>query len=355
MLSEKSTNEISIADIKIGPRHPVFTIAEVGLAHDGSLGAAHAYIDAAADTGVSSIKFQTHVAEAESTMHEPFRVNVFPQDKTRYEYWVRTGFTLEEWRELADHARERGLVFLSSAFSFEAVDMLLECGVSAWKVASGEVSNLPLIRYMAQTGLPVLLSSGMSPWGELDQVVGLLKEEGAQYAIFQCTTAYPCPPETWGLNVIGEMQARYRCPVGLSDHSGTIVPAIAAAVLGASLMEFHVTFHRRMFGPDVPASLTFEETAELVRSLSNLRTALSNPVDKDAQAHSFGELRNIFTKSVVPSISLDKGTILVREQLALKKPGTGIPAAEMDSVIGKRLKRDVERDELLTWGDLENS
>lgn len=355
MLPMKCPEDIVIGNVTVGRNHPAFTIAEVGLAHDGSLGAAHAYIDSAADAGVNAVKFQTHIAAAESTPHERFRVNVFPQDKTRYDYWTRTGFTARQWVELANHARERGLVFLSSPFSFEAVDLLLECNVGAWKVASGETSNLPLIKYMAKTGLPILLSSGMSSWQELDLIIDTLKTDGAPFALFQCTTAYPCPPDTWGLNVIPEMLGRYKCPIGLSDHSGTVTPAIAAATLGASLFEFHVTFHRNMFGPDVPASITFEETATLVRALRDLNTALSNPVDKNVQAENLRALRDIFTKSVVTAARLTRGTVLTKAQLALKKPGTGIPAAELDSVIGKRLKRDMEIDELLSWDDIESA
>jgi len=353
-MSDKTAQQrIPIATRQVGPGCGVFIIAEVAQAHDGSLGAAHAYIDAAADAGVDAIKFQTHIASAESTAQEPFRAKVFPQDKTRYGYWKRMEFSPEQWRELADHARQRGLVFLSSPFSFEAMDILLDCDVGAWKVASGEVCNTPMVRRMAETGLAVLLSSGMSGWDELDRVTGMLVEMDAAFAVFQCTTAYPCPPEAWGLNLVPQMIGRYGCPVGLSDHSGTIAPCLAAVTLGASLLEFHVTFDRKMFGPDVPASLTFEQAAEMVDSVRRLSRALSSPVDKDAQAAVAQPLREIFTKSVVPARALAAGTVLSADDLALKKPGTGIPAGKYDEVIGRRLRRDVEADELISMDDLE--
>lgn len=354
-LNERSDKrEIVIGGVAIGEGHAAFTAAEVAQAHDGSLGAAHAYIDAAADAGISAIKFQTHIAAAESTAHEPFRAKVFPQDRTRYEYWKRMEFSPQQWRDLADHGRQRGLIFLSSPFSFEAMDMLLDCGIQAWKVASGEVCNYPMIRRMGETNLPILISSGMSNWAELDEVTGMLDQMEAAYAVFQCTTAYPCPPESWGLNVIRQMIDRYDCPVGLSDHSGTLVPLLAAVTMGASLLEFHVTFHRKMFGPDVPASLTFEQAGELVESLRLLERALANPVDKDAQAEKMQPLRDLFTKSVVAARPLKKGGLLTSDDLALKKPGTGIPAAKLDSVIGKLLRRDLEGDELISFADLED-
>ena len=175
---------MQIASHAISPAAPMFVIGEIGLAHDGSLGAAHAYIDALAKTGAQAIKFQTHLADAESSKYEDFRVKVFPQDATRPDYWRRTAFELSQWKELAQHADEAGLVFLSSPFSHEAVDWLQQCDVPAWKVASGEVTNLPLLRHMASTGKPVLLSSGMSTWAELDQAVDCLRTANTEFGIF---------------------------------------------------------------------------------------------------------------------------------------------------------------------------
>ena len=180
----------------MGTKAPCFIVAEVAQAHDGSLGAAHAYIDAVARTGVDAIKFQTHIAEAESdarTNNSGFG----SRDVTRPATSTGNGWSSrrEEWRGLAEHAVERGLVFLSSAFSLEAVDLLDELGMAGWKVGSGEVTRLPLLERMARTGRPVLLSSGMSSWEELDRAVEVVRSAGAPCAVFQCTSAYPCPPE----------------------------------------------------------------------------------------------------------------------------------------------------------------
>src|SRR5215213_9239018 len=175
-------------------------IGEVAQSHDGSLGMAHAFIDSIADAGADAVKFQTHIAAAESTPSEPWRVKFSPQDATRYDYWRRMEFTEEQWHGLKRHADEAGLLFLSSPFSGEAVDLLAQVGVPAWKVASGEVTNPPLFERMAATGLPILLSSGMSSWADMDDATRRVRERHLPLALLQCTSAYPCPPEKLGLN-----------------------------------------------------------------------------------------------------------------------------------------------------------
>jgi N-acetylneuraminate synthase len=345
-----ATERFSIGARAVGPGAPVLVVAEIGQAHDGSLGTAHAYIDAVAAAGVDAVKFQTHIAAAESTRAEAFRVAFSKQDATRYDYWKRMEFTPDGWRGLAEHARERGLMFLSSPFSGAAVELLEKLGVPAWKIGAGEVTNLPMLEQIARTGKPVLLSSGLCSTAELDAAVACVRKVGV--GVYQCTTAYPCPPEKIGLNMLGELRARYGCPVGLSDHSGTPAASVAAAALGADMLEVHVTFSRQAFGPDVPASLTLPELGDLVRGVRFVRTALANPVDKDAMARDLAELRRLFGKSVVAARALDRGCVLSREDLALKKPGTGIPAAALERVLGRRLLRDVPADHLLDESDL---
>jgi N,N'-diacetyllegionaminate synthase len=333
-------------------RQRCLIIGEVAQAHDGSLGAAHAYIDAVANAGADAVKFQTHIAAAESTPGEPWRVKFSRQDATRYDYWRRMEFTAEQWCGLAEHARERGLIFLSSAFSREAVELLESIGVPAWKVGAGEVTNLPLLERMARTGKPVLLSSGMATWAELDAAVACVRGNGAPAAVLQCTTAYPCPPEKLGLNVIADLRERYRCPVGLSDHSATIYAGLAAVTLGADLLEVHATFSRECFGPDVVASLTTAELRQLVEGVRFIERTLASPVDKEAMAADLGPLRRMFTKSVVARRELAAGAVLCAEDLTVKKPGTGIPAARLPELIGRRLRVAVATDQLLQESDL---
>ena len=344
---------ISIAGRPIGPGHPAFLIAEVAQAHDGSLGAAHAYIDAAAAAGADAIKFQTHIADAESTLDEPFRVKFSRQDETRYAYWRRMEFTPDQWSGLAEHANARGLIFLSSAFSVRAVEMLARINMAAWKVGSGEVGSNDLLGAMAKAGGPVLLSTGMSGYAEVEQILASLRGCGASVALFQCTSQYPVALKDVGLNVIDEFRRRFGCPVGLSDHSGTVFPALAAMAQGADMIEAHIVFDRRMFGPDTPASLTPEEFRLLADARNAFHQMRNHPVDKDVLADSLRPTRQIFGKSVALVGDTSAGTTLTRDMLTLKKPGTGISAAAIDQLVGKRLKRAVDARNLLSWEDVD--
>jgi N-acetylneuraminate synthase len=328
-------------------------IGEVAQSHDGSLGAAHAYIDAIANAGADAVKFQTHIAAAESTHGEPWRIKFSRQDSTRFDYWKRMEFTEEQWQGLADHARERDLIFLSSAFSFEAVDLLERIDVPAWKAGAGEVSNLPLLERMARTGKPVILSSGMSDWAELDAAVDCVRRCGASPAVLQCTTAYPCPPEKLGLNVIPQLRERYNCPVGLSDHSGAIFAGLAAATIGAKIIEVHVCFSRECFGPDVVASITTPELKQLVEGVRFIERAIANPIDKDAMAESLSDLRRVFGKSLVAARDLNAGHRITANDVAVKKPGVGIPAARFGEVVNRKLKRAVAADAMFSEEDFE--
>ena len=256
-------------------------IGEVAQAHDGSLGMAHAYIEAIANAGADAVKFQTHIATAESTPLEPWRVKFSPQDATRFDYWRRMEFTEEQWCGLKLHAEQRGLKFLSSPFSVEAVELLTRVGVAAWKIASGEVSNVQMLDHILSTHLPVIVSTGMSSLDEIDATVARLRAKGVPLTLLQCTSLYPCPPEKIGLNLISFFAERYGCDVGLSDHSGTIYPGLAAATLGAKVLEVHVTFSRQMFGPDVAASLTTTELRQLVDGVRFIENMVTHPLKKD--------------------------------------------------------------------------
>jgi N,N'-diacetyllegionaminate synthase len=330
-------------------------IAEVAQAHDGSLGMAHAFIDCAAATGVAAVKFQTHIAEAESTAHEPWRAKFSRQDATRYDYWKRMEFSPEQWSGLKAHAEEKGLIFLSSPFSQEAVDLLRKLGIAAWKVASGELTNLPMIADMARDGKPMMLSTGMSDFAEIDAAVGIVKG-AAPYAIFQCTTQYPSPPEAIGLNVIGELRRRFDCAAGLSDHSGKIYPSLAAASQHhVEIIEVHLTLSRDMFGPDVMASVRPEELTQIVDGVRFIERMRAADVDKTKLDANQAAMRGIFLKSVVAGHDLAKGAVLNEQDLALKKPGNGIPAAQISTLIGKTLNKPVRKDEPIQFADIEAS
>ncbi|MBF02168.1 MAG: N-acetylneuraminate synthase [Flavobacterium sp.] len=321
----------------------VFIIAEIAQAHDGSLGIAHSYIDALAKTGVDAIKFQTHIAEAESSMFEPFRVNFSYEDKSRYEYWSRMEFTLEQWKGLKQHCDEVGLEFISSPFSCAAVDLLEEVGVKRYKIGSGELNNYLMLQKIAQTGKPIILSSGMSDYEELKQTIQFLKPFKNELSLLQCTTAYPTKAEEWGLNEIHKLKEKFNIPIGFSDHSASIVAPLAATALGASILEFHVVFHKDLFGPDAKASVTIEETKELVKGVRSIETSLNSDFSK-VETSKFDDLKVMFGKSLSINKDLKKGSILTLSDLESKKPGDkGISAKDFQSVIGKKLLVDLKQ------------
>ncbi len=321
----------------------LYIIAEIGQAHEGSLGVLYSYIDALGQTGVDAVKFQMHIAQAESSPHEPFRVRFSLEDKTRFDYWKRMSFTLEQWKGIKQHCESLGLDFICSPFSNLAVDWLEEMAVEQYKIGSGEVNNFLILEKIAQTGKPVILSSGMSSYDELDKTVDFLKERSIDFSILQCTTAYPTQPEQYGLNVIQELHTRYKVPIGFSDHSAKIEACIAAVALGASILEFHVTFDRALFGPDVKASLTIQETKDLVLAVRNIAAALSNPIDKNTNAN-FTSLKQIFEKSLAVNKDLPKNHIITFEDLEAKKPkGFGLDACRFQEIIGKALAKDLKQ------------
>lgn len=330
----------------------MFLIAEIGQAHEGSLGIAHSYIDALAATGVHAVKFQTHIAEAESSAHEPFRVKFSYEDDTRFDYWQRMEFTPEQWAGLKQHCDEVGLEFISSPFSNAAVDLLEKIGVKRYKIGSGEVSNFLMLDHISRTGKPILLSSGMSSFEELDITVDFLHKRKAAVQLLQCTTSYPTTPENWGLNVIQELKDRYGLPVGFSDHSGDIFACLLAAAMGAELLEFHVVFDKRMFGPDAKASMTVDQITQLAQGIKQLEIARQHPINK-ADNSAFTTLKSIFEKSLAVNKDLPAGHILRVEDLEAKKPkGFGIDARLFEQVLGKSLKHPLKRWSFLNETDI---
>lgn len=330
-------------------------IAEIGQAHEGSLGLALSYIDALSEAGVDAVKFQVHIAAAESSIHEPFRIKFSQQDRTRFDYWHRMEFNLEQWRILKERCDKRGVEFLASPFSNAAVDLLEKLDIKRYKIGSGEVNNLLLLEKIALTGKPVILSSGMSSFEELDVTTSFLKEKSISYSILQCTTTYPTKPETYGLNVLKELKERYEVPVGYSDHSAKIETCIAAVALGAEIVEFHAVFSRKSFGPDSSSSLEIHEINQLVDSIRNIEKATIHPVDK-SDSSKFLDVKNIFEKSLSVNKELKKGHVLKFEDLEAKKPkGFGILASNFNEVIGQRINRNLDKWNFLNYSDFNSN
>ncbi|WP_418603368.1 N-acetylneuraminate synthase family protein [Hwangdonia sp.] len=330
----------------------VFTIAEIGQAHNGSIEKLHKYIDEVAKTRVDAIKFQTHIADAESSIYEPFRVKFTNEYATRFDYWKAMEFSEEQWIEIGKHCKKEGLTFISSPFSNAAVDVLERAEVEQYKIGSGEITNFLLLKKVVDTGKPIIISSGMSSIEELNKTVGFLKKHDANFSILQCSTSYPTNPKNYGLNVINELKGLYGVPVGFSDHSAKTATGIAAVALGAEILEFHVVFNRDEFGPDVTSSLTINETIELVRSVKQIHEALKHPVDKKDNS-AFADLKQIFEKSLAVNKDLKKGHSITFNDLEAKKPkGYGIDASKYKLVLGKKINKNLSQWDFLNNEDI---
>ena len=336
-----------IADRTLGPGHPALVIAEIGNNHDGSVRQAERLIDAAAEAGADAVKFQTHIAEAEMLPSTPTPPHF---DEPRFTFTQRMELDADDHLRLKAFAEDRGLVFFSSPFSVEAVGLLEEVGVPAYKIASGEVTNPPLLEAVAATGKPVLLSSGMSSVEDVELALATLRRGGSQVLVMQCTSTYPCPPEQVNLRAMSAMAERFRSLVGLSDHTPDVYTSIAAVALGAAAVEKHFTLSRRLYGPDHHASLEPEDLKRLVDGVRQVEAAMGSGEKERDAAHD--PVRATFEKSVVTAAGIPAGTVIEDAMLTTKRPGTGIPASRIREVVGRRAARDLESNRLLESADL---
>jgi N,N'-diacetyllegionaminate synthase len=322
-------------------------IAEVGSVHDGSFGNAIKLIELAAALEVDAVKFQTHIPEEETLRSAPSPG--YFSSENRFDYFARTGFDKYQWAELKACADENGLAFISSPFSQLAVEWLLDIGASALKVASGEVTNLPMLQAMSDTGVPVLLSSGMSDWDEISVAVETLS--GADITLMQCSSSYPCSYSDVGLNVLAEMRERYGIPVGFSDHTETNYAAFSAVAQGAVCIEKHLTFSKAMYGSDAPLAAEPEQFRDLVAGIRAITAINASAVDKSDSA-SYTDMKQIFQKSIVARRDIAAGEILSADALAYKKPGNGLSAARYKEVIGKKAKSAINQDDFIQLTDI---
>ena len=233
-----------------------------------------------------------------------------------------------------------------------SVDWLEEIGVEKYKIGTGEVNNFLMLEKIAKTGKDIILSSGMSSFAELDDTLAFLKPYGNHVSILQCTTKYPTQAQDIGLNVMNELRQRYELPVGLSDHSGTIYPSLAAVSQRAEILEFHVIFDKNMFGPDSKSSLTIEEIKQLVQGVRFIETSLCNTINKEDNSQ-FKKLKEIFEKSLAINKDMKAGDIISFDDLEAKKPfGYGISAKEYKKVLGKKINKDISKWDFLNEEDI---
>jgi len=262
-------------------------------------------------------------------------------------------FTFNQWKELKEHCDGVGLEFMSTPSCLAAVVLLEKVGVKRYKIGSGDITNLLMLRKVAKTGKPIILSSGMSTIKEIMQAGNYIEQFENQYSILHCTSKYPTKPEDIRLDLIKIFKSKFNCPVGFSDHSGTIYPSLAASALGAEIIEFHAVFDKKMFGPDSLSSLTIDDIRTVVKGIRYIEKAnnssKTNNLDKD-----FQKMKTIFNKSLSANKFLKKGHKIAYEDLESKKPsGMGIPASRFQDVLDKRLNNDKDKYDFLNYEDLE--
>ncbi|MFX1383812.1 MAG: N-acetylneuraminate synthase family protein [Promethearchaeota archaeon] len=325
-----------------------FIIAEIGMNHDGSLGNAYKLIEEAKNAGVNAVKFQLHISSEETLKNAP--TPPYFQAEKRYEYFERTSFSLDEWKNLLNFAHEKGLFFIVSPFSHKAVDLLEKINVDAYKIASGETTNLPLLEYIESKNKPIFLSTGMSNWKEIFNAIDVLKNN--LLVIFQCSSLYPCPSEKIGLNIIKDMKEKFKgLIIGYSDHTLSNISSIGAYIMGAKVFEIHFTLSKKMYGADAKFSLEPKEMLNYVNGIKLISNALNNPINKD-NIDDYKAMKLIFEKSIVAAENLNKGKVLKFKDFAFKKPGDGIRADRYKEILGKKLLRNISKNDKFEFNDL---
>lgn len=343
----------AIAGRPIGPGHPPYLIAELSGNHNGRLERALALVDAAAEAGADAVKLQTYTADTITLdVDRPeFRIHGGPWDGRHLHELYREAATPWEWHPaLFERARARGLHCFSSPFDPTAVAFLSGLDVPAWKIASFEIVDLPLIAEVAATGRPVIVSTGVGDLGEIEAAVRVVRAAGAPVALLHCVSAYPAPAEEMRLGTVAMLAAAFGCPVGLSDHSAGTAAAVAAVALGAGIVEKHLTLARADGGPDAAFSLEPEEFARLVADCRMAHAALG-PALSDRSG--IGGANAQFRRALRVVADVPAGTVLTGAHVRSLRPGGGLAPRHLGAVLGRRAARDLVRGEPLGWDMLE--
>jgi N,N'-diacetyllegionaminate synthase len=347
--------KLAIAGRPIGHGEPPYIVAEIGANHNGDMELCRKIIDAAKSCGVDAVKFQSWskaslISKAEYARNRRY-VAGEQQLPTLEEAVEQYQLTPAQHREIAAYCREQDIVFFSSCFAPEEVDLLESLEVPAYKIASMDVNHLPLLEYVASKGRPVILSTGMATLGEIERALNVLRNSGSGPVILlHCVSIYPSPPEIVDLQNIGTLQRTFDVPVGFSDHTlGTAVP-LAAVALGACMIEKHFTLDTSLEGWDHAISADPDQMHYLVRESKNVFSALGSSLRVVSTAEL--EKRKVFRRRLVVKRAMEKGEKLTAADVDFKRPGTGIDPDELAYALGRSLTRDVQAEEELEWADL---
>ena len=344
---------ITISGRRIGPGERCFIIAEAGVNHNGQLTLARQLVDAAVATGADAVKFQTFKAERLASARAPkaaYQLETTDRGESQVTMLQRLELPEAYHPELMAPCQRRGILFLSTPFEEASADLLETLGVPAFKIPSGEVTNLPFLAHVARKGRPMILSTGMSTLDEVAEAVRVIRASGDPgLALLHCVSAYPAEPGDANLLSLRTLAESFGVPVGFSDHTPGLAVALAAAALGACIIEKHFTLDRALPGPDHQASLEPQELSELVHGIRTVEAALGH--GRKEPVASEQATAAVIRKSLVAARELPSGTVLQPDDLVVKRPGTGIPPGERERVIGRRTRRAVAADQLLSWSD----
>lgn len=344
-------NQIEIDGRTVGEGKSCFIIAEAGVNHNGNIDCAKKLIDTAKWAGADAVKFQIFKAEDIVTPQAEkaeYQKNTTGQYESQFEMIKRLELSEDEFRYLASYARERDILFLSTPFSFTSVDLLEEMGISAYKIASGEITNFPLLEHIARKGKPIILSTGMSTLEEIGEALKAINEAGEQRVVLlHCVTSYPVRIEDINLRAMETIGKAFSLPVGLSDHTLGKTSSIAAVAMGACMIEKHFTLCRNLPGPDHKASLEPAELKELAEAVRDVEKAMGSGIKRPTMEEE--KIKLIARRSIVAATEIPKDSMITRDMLDIKRPGTGIAPNNLMAIVGKRAKDEIPKDSLITW------
>lgn len=346
--------KVSIAGKLIGEGESCFIIAEAGVNHNGDVGLARKLIDTAKESGADAVKFQTYKAEEIATRNAEkagYQRETTGAHESQFEMLKHLELSQRDFRGLFDYARKKGIIFLSTPFDAESVDFLEGLGVPAFKVGSGEVTNFPLLKHIAQKKKPIILSTGMATLEEVKKALDIIKEAGEEETVLlHCVSSYPAKIEDMNLKAMATLRDAFRLPVGLSDHSLGITIPIAATALGACIIEKHFTLDKNLPGPDHRASLEPEELKQMVTAIRDVEKAMGDGIKKPTKDEE--ENKKVGRRSIVAKVNIPCGTIITEDMLDIKRPGTGLEPRHLSIVVGRKAKEDIGRDKLVTFDKL---
>lgn len=342
--------EITIGSKKIGDNHPVFIIAEAGSNHNRNLQQAKKLIEVAAEVEADAVKFQTYSAE---TMYSkktvtPYYLEGKMEQKSVWQL-IKDIELPREWQgELADYSRSHGLIFLSTPFDYPAIKELEELNILAYKIASFEIVDLPFLKEIARQNKPIILSTGMASLGDIEDAINAIREiHNSPLALLHCSISYPPPIEILNLKSIQTLKQAFQIPIGYSDHTMSVNIPSVAVTLGACIIEKHFTLDRTLKGPDHIFALEPDELKQMVKNIRETELALGSPMklltDPEKDMYKIGR-RSIIAKNDIP-----KGKIITESDLIVKRPGYGIPPKYLNIVIGRKVQKDIEKDDIITW------